>query len=167
MSALVRVIVVLALAAGFAPRATAAVEIGMTVEGPRGPFASADSATPSTLKVSSVQLDLGAATSGPLVAPRPVVVTRPIDVLSWQFLGAASSGDLLRVVITVTRTQSDSEERHRRVVTLTNARVATVHAGMDAVRDDGRPGLGVETLVFTYERIEVEDDGLKVFTSGA
>jgi hypothetical protein len=37
---------------------------------------------------------------------------------------------------------------------------------MDAT-SGSRNELGFETLVFTYERIEVEDDGLRVFTSGA
>jgi hypothetical protein len=55
--------------------------------------------------------------------------------------------------------------RRRRVVTLTNARVLSVHAGM-AASDGDVGGLGVETIAFTYERIDVVDDGAKVFTSG-
>jgi type VI protein secretion system component Hcp len=166
MPGFARFVVIAAVALGLARPAGASVEIGMTVEGPRGPFASADFGGPGSVKVTNVQLDLGPASRGPLVAPRPVVVTRPIDVLSWQFLGATAASDALRVVITITRARSDSEVRHRRVVTLTNARVASIHAGMDAVPDGDRPGLGVETIAFTYERIDVEDDGLKVYSSG-
>lgn len=159
-------VVLVALALGAASRASAAVDIGMTVEGPRGPFAT-DASSPGSVKVTSVQLDLGPSKQGPLVGPSPVVVTRPIDVLSWQFLDAAAAGDSLRVVITVSRSQSDSEVRRRRVVTLTNARVLWIHSGMDVTSDDDtRPGLGVETIGFTYDRIDVEEDGLKVYSSG-
>lgn len=167
MRGFVRVAVVVVLALGCAAPARAAVEIAMTIEGPRGPFTSADSSHPSALAITSLQLDFGESSPAPLVAPRPVVVTRPVDVASWQFLGAAASADVLRVVITVTGARADSDVRHRRVVTLINARVINVHAGMDAATDDGRPGLGVETIAFTYERIHVEDDGLTVFSSGA
>lgn len=155
------------LALGLATPAAAAVELRLTVEGPRGPFASADPSHPIAMRISNVQMDLGASSPVPLASPRPVTVTRTVDDLSWQFLGAAASGDPLRVVITVTRSASDSDLQHRRVVTLTNARVLNVHAASDAVPDDGRPGLGVETVAFTYERIDVEDDGVKVYSSGA
>jgi type VI protein secretion system component Hcp len=166
MSGSTRYVVAAVVAVGLAAPAAASVEIGMTVEGPRGPFASGDLGGPGSVKVTSVQLDFGPASPGPLVAPRPVVVTRPLDALSWQFLGATASSDALRVVITITQARSDSQARHRRVVTLTNARVTSVHAGVDAVPDGDRPGLGVETVVLSYERIDVEDDGLKVYSSG-
>lgn len=164
-----------ALALLLAPCARAGVQILMTVEGPRGPFVTADAEAPNALRVTSARVDFGPSTSAPLLAPRPVVVVRPLDAQSWQFLDAVAANDTLRVVITISRAPAaDGSEPpgpeasgvRRRVVTLTGARILSVHAGADATAEP-RAALGVETISFTYRRIEVEDDGTRVFISGA
>lgn len=144
----------------------AAVEIGMTVEGPRGPFATKDLLLANAMAVTAVRVDLVPSTGAALVSPRPVVVTRPVDDLSWQFLDALASNDPLRVVITVARTPAGAGFPQRRVITLTRARILSVQAALDAA-PGARTGLGAEVITLTYERIDVEDDGARVYSSGA
>lgn len=150
---------------GIAPAARASVQVVMTIDGPRGTFATGDVNSPSAMKVTSVQMDLGPSPGGHLVAPKPVTVIRRTDHLSWQFLECLSTGSSLRVVITATK-EDDSAPRHRRVVTLSGARVISIHSSLDPTPDDGAAGLGFETIAFTYDRMDVEDDGLRVFTAG-
>jgi hypothetical protein len=143
--------------------ARAAVQLVLTVEGPRGPFAAGDVAATGAMRIASLQLDL--VPGGP--APRPpVVVVRRTDSISWQFMEALSSGDALRVVIVTTQSDQGGVIRHRRVVTLSGARVVSMHAAADA-SDDAASGLGAETIAFADERLEVEDDGTRVFSSGS
>jgi hypothetical protein len=163
-----RVAVILALFIGVAPAAEASVQVVMTVEGPRGPFATGDYNAPGALKLTSAQLDFVAAVPGPLVSPRPVVVARRTDQLSWEFMECLSTGDRLRVVIVATQSDQNSGGRHRRIVTLSGARVLSIHTGSDTTTtDDQAAGLGTETIAFTYERLDVEDDGVRIFTTGA
>lgn len=152
------------LLAGAAP-ARAAVQVTMNVEGPRGPFATRDLGTPNAMKVTNVQLDLAPLPAAVTAAPRPVVVTRPIDELSWQFLDAVAANDVLRVVITISQSSPDSGLPLRRVVILSNAHILSIHDGMDAT-GAAKPSIGVETIALGYERLEVEDDGAKVFSTG-
>ncbi len=166
MSHLFRAMLAASMTLAVAPRALASVQIVMTVEGPRGPFTTKDIGVPNAMKVVSVQVDFGVAAAAALVAPKPVVITRAIDDLSWQFLDAVASSDPLRVVITVAQAARESTVPIRRVVTLTNARILSIHASMNATA--GSPSdLGFETISFTYERIVVEDDGARVFASGS
>jgi hypothetical protein len=157
--------IVAAVAAAPAP-ASASIEIVMTVEGSRGPIGSADPGAVPAMKVTAVQVDLGPSVPGPLVGPKPVVVTRPVDELSGPLADEVALDDRLRVVITTVRSAPVTGMPQRRVIRLFGARILTLHAAMDAT-SASRSELGFETLVFTYERIEVEDDGLRVFTSGA
>ncbi len=153
------------LALGLAAPARAAVQVTMRVEGARGPFATKDAGVPTEMKVTSVQLDLASPSDAPLAVPRPIVVNRPVDELSWQFLDAVGSNDVLRVVITVAQTSPDGGVPQRRVITLTSARILSIHAALDA-NPGARAGLGQESIALTYGRIEVEDDGAKVFAAG-
>jgi hypothetical protein len=97
-----------------------------------------------------------------------VVVARRTDLLSWQFLECLSTGDRLRVVIVTTQSDLTSGPLHRRVATLTGARVLSIHTSSNTTTtDDQAAGLGTETIAFTYERLDVEDDGVRIFTTGA
>ena len=146
--------------------ATASVQIVMTVEGSRGPLGGTDPGTAPALKVTAIQLDLVPSSSGVLAAPKPVLVTRPIDALSAPLADAVASNDPLQVVITTSRSEPVVGMPQRRVVKLYGARILFIHAAMDTTSAK-RDALGGETIAFTYERIEVEDDGVRVFTSGS
>ena len=162
----IRTALALAAFALSASPAAASVQLFMTVEGSRGPIGAGDPGTALAIKVTSVQLDLVPSVSGPLVGPRPVVVTRPIDALSEPLIEAVASNDALLVVITTLRSAPVSGMPQRRVVRLVGAHILSLHAALDATTGS-RSELGSETLSFSYERIEVEDDGVRVFTSGA
>ncbi len=162
MSHRIRSVIPTLLLLGAAAPARAAVQLVLTVEGPRGPFAAGDAAATGAMKISTVQLDLVPA--GPAARP-PVVIIRRTDSISWQFMEALSSGDALRVVIATVQSDQNGVVRHRRVVTLSGARVVSMHASADS-SDDGS-GLGLETIAFAYDGIEVEDDGAKVFSAGS
>ncbi len=167
MSMPFRATLALAVLAATASPAAASVQVFMTVEGSRGPIGVGDPSTgaPPAIKVTNVQLDLVPSVSGPLAAPKPVVVTRPVDALSGPLLDAVASNDALRVVLTTVRSAPVSGMPQRRVVRLGGAHILAIHAALDATAAS-RNELGFETIVFTYERIEVEDDGVRVFTSG-
>lgn len=147
--------------------ARAAVQLSMTVDGPRGTFASGNPATSNAMKLASAQVDFAAGASAPMSTAKPVIVVRRTDPISWQFLESLAAGDVLRVVISISEVDRTTTIKHRRTVSLSGARVLWIHSGMDATSDDEVTGLGVETIAFTYERIDVEDDGVKVFTAGA
>jgi hypothetical protein len=164
-SSSVRVVLALALW-GAAPPAFASVQVFMTVEGSRGPIGSGDPGTAPTIKLTSVQLDLFPSVSVPLSSPKAVVVTRQVDALSAPLLDALAGNEPLRVVITTVRSSSVSGMPQRRVIRLTGARIVTLHAALDATTAS-RSELGSEAIAFSYERIEVEDDGVRVFASGA
>jgi len=168
MSNVFRAALALAVLAASATPAAASVQVTMTVEGSRGPIGVADPSTgaPPAIKVTNVQLDLLPSVSGPLVAPKPVIVTRPVDALSGPLLDAVASSDALRVVITSVRSAFVPGMPLQRVVRLTGARIVSVHAALDSTAAS-RNELGFETLVLTYERIEIEDDGVRVFASGS
>jgi hypothetical protein len=165
MSNPLRAALALALCAAASP-ALASVQVFMTVEGSRGPIGSGDPGSLPTLKLTAVQLDLVPSASGPLATPKPVVVSRQVDGLSAPLLDALAGNEPLRVVITTVRSSPVAGMPQRRVVRLTSARILTIHATLDAATGS-RNELGTETISFTYERIEVEDDGVRVFASGA
>jgi type VI protein secretion system component Hcp len=167
MSHAFRAALALAVLAASATPAAASVQIRMTVEGSRGPIGvGGDPGNAPSIKVTNVQLDLVPSVSGPLVGPKPVLVTRPVDGLSAPLIDAVASNDALQVVITTVRSAPVSGMPQRRVVRLVGARILFIHAALDATTND-RNELGLETIAFTYQRIEVEDDGVRVFTSGA
>jgi hypothetical protein len=152
------------LGLGLASPARASVEIQMTVEGSHGPFTTRGTGAGMAMKVTSTQLDL-APTGGPVTAPKPVTVVRPTDDLSWQFLGALASSDVLRITITTTQTDSDSGVPHRRVVTLTGARITAIQGALTGT-DKKRADMGSDTITLSYERLDVEDDGARVYSAG-
>jgi hypothetical protein len=155
-----------ALALAVASPARAGVDVLMRVEGPRGPFVTRDVGIATAIRVTSVQLDFLPVARAPTAAPRPVLITRPIDEISWQLLDALAADDPLQVVITIVQASPDAGPPHRRVVTLSNARVLSIHSAMDTT-GAARPGLGFETIAFAYDRIEVVDDGVRVFSAGS
>jgi hypothetical protein len=165
MSQIPRAALALAAVVLAAP-AAAAVQIVMSVEGSRGPIGGTEPGTAPALKVTALQLDLVPSSSGPLAAPKPVIVMRPIDAQSGPLADAVASNDRLQVVITTYRSEPVSGMPQRRVVRLYGARILFIHAAMDTT-SSSRNELGGETIAFTYERIEVEDDGLRVFRSGS
>jgi type VI secretion system Hcp family effector len=166
MSARLRLGLAAALTLAGAAPALARAEILMSVYGPNGPFSGARGGN--AVKVLTVTLDFAGPTttpSGPDArsALRPVVVTKPVDRASWELLDALASSATLDVVISITPKRTD--ESFRRVVTLSNARVSAFHDAIDA-KSDPAQGIGVQTVSFTYERIQIEDDGVRVFSAG-
>ena len=166
MSQAFRAALALTILVASATPVEASVQVFMTVEGSRGPIGVGDPGAAPSIKVTNVQLDLVPSVSGPLVGPKPVLVTRPVDGLSAPLIDAVASNDALQVVITTVRSAPVSGMPQRRVVRLVGARILFVHAALDATTNP-RNELGFETIAFTYERIEIEDDGVRVFTSGA
>jgi hypothetical protein len=154
----------LALALGIPSLGRASVDIVMTVEGSHGPFTTRGAGAAMAMKVTSVLLDL-APTGGSITAPKPVTVVRPADDLSWQFLGALASGDVLRVTLTTTQTDSESGVPHRRVVTLSGARITGIQGAL-AGTDKKRADMGTDTITLSSERLDVEDDGARVYSAG-
>jgi type VI secretion system Hcp family effector len=148
----------------------ARAEILMSVNGPNGPFAGQGIRGGNSVEVLAVALDFAApatTAAGPVAASalRPVVVRKPVDRSSREFLDALASHAALDVVISIVQKPNDQGLPIRRVVTLSNARVSALQGAMDANGDPAQ-GLGVETVSFTYERIQIDDDGLRVFSAG-
>ncbi len=141
----------------------------MSIDGPRGPFASRGTGSVNALHILNVAVDF--APDAGATAPRadgtsglrPVQVTRPVDASSGQFLDALASREQLHVVISMVQVSAEDGLPIRRVITLSGARVSAVHDVLDAKNPDS---LGVETITFTYDGIDIEDGGVKVFSSG-
>jgi type VI secretion system Hcp family effector len=163
MSASVRLGLGLALMILGTASARADVQISMTADGAKGPISAQGRRSGSAIKVLSVTADF----AGGAAKAAPVIVTKPVDRTSGELLDALSGGEVLHVVITTVHTWSDdSGQRNtaRRVVTLTNARIASVREVMDSAAPPVQ-GLGVETIAFTYDRIEIRDDEGQIYAS--
>jgi len=147
--------------------ARAGVQVTMSVEGVKGPFAGQGQGVGANIKALGVVTDFtpGAATQDGKAALRPIVVTRVVDRFSGDFLEALVSNEFLDVVITIVQTTTDVGLLMRRVIRLANARVVAIHDATDA-KNVPAPGLGLEILSLSYERIDIEDDGMKVFSAG-
>jgi type VI secretion system Hcp family effector len=168
MSLPVRIGLGLALLLAGAVPERARAEILMSVNGPNGPFSGLRGGN--SVKVLNVALDFSGATATAAgvdakTSLKPVLVTKPVDRTSWEFLDALATSATLDVVISIVPKSSEEGVPARRVVTLSNAKVAALHDAMDAKIDPSQ-GLGVETISFTYERIQIEDDGYRVFAAG-
>jgi type VI secretion system Hcp family effector len=168
MSAPVRLGLGLALMLAGAMPEHARAEILMSVNGPNGPFSGLGGGN--AVKVLSVALEF----TGPTwttagldtrSALKPVLVRKPVDRTSRELLDALASNATLDVVISIIQKPNEEGLPVRRIVTLSNARVSALHDAMDA-KNDPSHGLGVETISFTYERIQIEDDGFRVFSAG-
>ena len=141
------------------------VQIAMSVDGSKGPFA-AQGYGNGFVKVTNVVVDAGAgAGTDPKTAPKPVLVTKPIDRTSSEFHSALASGETLNVVITLVQPSTEEGVPMRRIVTLSNARIASIHGSMD-VKGGPPQALGVETISLTYEKLDIVDDGVRVFSAG-
>lgn len=151
--------------------ARADVQITMSVSGARRPFAAQGRRGGNGIKVLNVNVDFGQVDTSVVARAdgsggvRAVTVTKPVDRTSKDFLDALSSNENLTVVITIEQTSADDGLPIWRLLRLSGAKVSAIHDAMDATYSSPQ-GMGVETVTFTCQKVEVEDDGLQVFSSG-